>query len=232
MAVDEGSDHTMSVWDWSRGERGTKVTETKCSTETVVAAEFHPLEAGVIVAIGKGHANFWQLDSTSLTLSRKTGLFDQRDKPKYVTCLAFSFTGDVLTGDSNGNIFVWGRGYNAVTKALRKVHDGPIFSICVLKDGSIVTGGGKDRRLVQFDALYKRTGLEAEVDSKEHFLKMGPLFIRSTAPGSSWIGADDLSGQGQPAAAGVHQEFHLARNFRTWIPGTCHLLWFWLNFSL
>ncbi len=230
MAVDEGSDHTMSVWDWSRGERGTKVTETKCSTETVVAAEFHPLEAGVIVAIGKGHANFWQLDSTSLTLSRKTGLFDQRDKPKYVTCLAFSFTGDVLTGDSNGNIFVWGRGYNAVTKALRKVHDGPIFSICVLKDGSIVTGGGKDRRLVQFDALYKRTGLEAEVDSKEHFLKMEPLFIRSTAPGSSWIGADDLSGQGQPAAAGVHQEFHLARNFRTWIPGTCHLLW--LNFSL
>ncbi len=230
MAVDEGSDHTMSVWDWSRGERGTKVTETKCSTETVVAAEFHPLEAGVIVAIGKGHANFWQLDSTSLTLSRKTGLFDQRDKPKYVTCLAFSFTGDVLTGDSNGNIFVWGRGYNAVTKALRKVHDGPIFSICVLKDGSIVTGGGKDRRLVQFDALYKRTGLEAEVDSKEHFLKMGPLLIRSIAPGSSWIGADDLSGQGQPAAAGVHQEFHLARNFRTWIPGTCHLLW--LNFSL
>ena len=43
------------------------------------------------------------------------------------------------------------------------MHDGPIFSICVLKDGSIVTGGGKDRRLVQFDALYKRTGMEAEL---------------------------------------------------------------------
>ena len=54
-----------------------QVTETKCSTETVVAAEFHPLEAGTIVSIGKGHANFWQLDSTALTLSRKTGLFDQ-----------------------------------------------------------------------------------------------------------------------------------------------------------
>jgi microtubule-associated protein-like 1/2 len=99
----------------------------------------------------------------SLTLSRKTGLFDQRDKPKYVTCLAFSFTGDVITGDSNGNVFIWGRGYNAVTKALRKVHDGPIFAICVLKDGSVVTGGGKDRRLVQFDASYRKSGLEAEV---------------------------------------------------------------------
>jgi microtubule-associated protein-like 1/2 len=160
VAVDEGSDHTMSVWDWSRG---IKVTETKCATETVVAAEFHPLEAGSIVSIGKGHVNFWYLDPSSLTISRKTGLFDQRDKPKYVTCLAFSYTGDLLTGDSNGNVFVWGRGYNAVTKALRKVHDGPIFGICVMKDGSVVTGGGKDRKLVQFDAVYKRTGLEAEV---------------------------------------------------------------------
>ena len=73
--------------------KGSKMTETKCATETVVAAEFHPLEAGVIVSVGKGHVNFWTLDNTTLTLSRKTGLFDLRDKPKYVTCLAFSFTG-------------------------------------------------------------------------------------------------------------------------------------------
>ena len=54
------------------------MTETKCATETVVAAEFHPLEAGVIVSVGKGHVNFWTLDNTTLTLSRKTGLFDLR----------------------------------------------------------------------------------------------------------------------------------------------------------
>ena len=64
VAVDEGTDHTMSVWDWQRGERGSKITETKCATETVVAAEFHPLEAGVIVSVGKGHVNFWTLDNT------------------------------------------------------------------------------------------------------------------------------------------------------------------------
>lgn len=97
------------------------------------------------------------------TLSRKTGLFDTRDKPRYVTCLAFSQTGDLITGDSNGNVFIWGRGYNAVTKALRKVHDGPIFCIYVQKDGSIITGGGKDRKILLFDALYRRTGTEAEV---------------------------------------------------------------------
>ena len=74
-------------------------------------------------------------------------------------------SGDVLTGDSNGNVFIWGRGYNAVTKALRNVHEGPIFSICVLKDGSIVTGGGKDRKMVQFDSTYRKSGLEATVSN-------------------------------------------------------------------
>ena len=59
-----------------------QITETKCSSETVVAAEFHPLEGRTIVTVGKGFVNFWSLDQTSLTLSRKTGIFDQRDKPK------------------------------------------------------------------------------------------------------------------------------------------------------
>ena len=97
-------EHNISVWDWARGEKGHKVqssrlqfthtkmclylfvfpqiTETKCSSETVVAAEFHPLEGRTIVTVGKGFVNFWSLDQTSLTLSRKTGIFDQRDKPK------------------------------------------------------------------------------------------------------------------------------------------------------
>ena len=171
LSVYEGTDPTLSIWDWSR-DRGVKITETKCSTETVVAAEFHPLEAGCIVSIGKGHVNFWQLDRTLFTLCRKTGLFDIRDKPKYVTCLAFSYTGDLLTGDSNGNLFVWGKGYNAVTKAIRKIHDGPIFSICVLKDGGVITGGGKDRKLVLLDASYKRSGVEAEVGYKHCCFKL------------------------------------------------------------
>ena len=47
-----------------------------------MAAEFHPLEGRTIVTVGKGFVNFWALDQTSLTLSRKTGIFDQRDKPK------------------------------------------------------------------------------------------------------------------------------------------------------
>ena len=36
--------------------------------------------------------------------------FQKYDKPKYVLCFTFSPDGDVLTGDSNGNILVWPRG--------------------------------------------------------------------------------------------------------------------------
>lgn len=90
-------------------------------------------------------------------MSRKTGCFDAaKDKPKYVTCLAFASNGDLLTGDSYGNVCVWRRGYNAVTKSLKKIHNGPVFAICVLKDGSLVTGGGKDSLLVHFDPNYKK----------------------------------------------------------------------------
>ena len=132
--------------------RGVRQIESKCSSETVVSAEFHPVEDGVIITCGKvgmgsmsifsdlighffpilcshwsisrhlahlclkGHVNFWQIDPSYSSLSRKTGVLDPRDKPKYFTSLAFSCTGDVITGDSNGNMLIWARGYNAVTK--------------------------------------------------------------------------------------------------------------------
>lgn len=31
-AVDEAPDHNISVWDWQKGERGHKITETKVGT--------------------------------------------------------------------------------------------------------------------------------------------------------------------------------------------------------
>lgn len=77
--------------------------------DTVVAAEFHPLDRHCIVTCGKSHVNFWVLDQTG-TLYKRMGIFENRDKPKYVTCLAFLQNGDTLSGDSNGNIIVWGQG--------------------------------------------------------------------------------------------------------------------------
>lgn len=177
-AVDEGTDHTISVWEWQRGDKGHKITETKCSVDTVVAAEFHPLERNQIVTCGKSHIAFWNLDQAGM-LYKRMGIFEGRDKPKYVTCLAFNNNGDVLSGDSNGNVIIWGRGTNTIQKLVRGIHEGSVFSICVMKEGSILTGGGKDGRIVEFDADMNATGNENVIEG--HF---GGVRVLSEGRGS------------------------------------------------
>ncbi len=129
-----------------------------------MAMEFHPLDKNTIISCGKGHISFWTFESC--VLYKKFGIFDTRDKPKYVTCLAFTGTGDVLSGDSSGNVLVWARGTNVVAKAVRGAHEGPIFSIFTLKDGEILTGGGKDSRVVQWDPEMTKTELETVVSQR------------------------------------------------------------------
>ncbi|RVE43289.1 hypothetical protein evm_012048 [Chilo suppressalis] len=161
-AVDDGPDHTLSVWEWQR-DKGHCLAETKCSVDTVVAAEFHPLDRNQIVTCGKNHIAFWTLDQTNM-LYKRLGIFDSRDKPKYVTCLGFNQDGDVLSGDSSGNIIVWARGTNTASRVVRGVHSGAVFSVCCLKDGRVLTAGGKDGRIVAFDAEMNATGLEAVIE--------------------------------------------------------------------
>ncbi|XP_053608612.1 echinoderm microtubule-associated protein-like 2 isoform X2 [Plodia interpunctella] len=161
--VDEGPDHTISVWEWQRPDKGHCLAETKCSVDTVVAAEFHPLDRNQIVTCGKNHIAFWTLDHTNM-LYKRMGVFDGRDKPKYVTCLGFNHNGDVLSGDSSGNIIEWARGTNTVAKLVRSVHEGPVFSLCCRKDGSLVSAGGKDGRIVLLDAEANPTGVESVIE--------------------------------------------------------------------
>ncbi|CAH1391210.1 unnamed protein product [Nezara viridula] len=117
------------------------------------------MDEGSIVTYGKKHISFWSLDQSG-ALSKRLGIFGDREKPKYVTCIAFTPSGDVLSGDSNGNIIVWGRGTNSIVTMVTKVHDGPIFCLCVLRDGSIISGGGKDGVIKQLDNNLEPTGNE------------------------------------------------------------------------
>lgn len=162
-AIDDAPDKTISVWEWQRGERGTRVTETRCSVDTVVAVEFHPLDRQQLVTAGKNHLAFWTLDQGG-TLYKRMGVFEGREKPKFVTCVCFNQAGDVLTGDSNGNIIVWGRGTNTIARFIKRVHDGAIFSLCSLKDGGLVSGGGKDGRIILFRQDLNAVGVELTVE--------------------------------------------------------------------
>ncbi|XP_062824531.1 echinoderm microtubule-associated protein-like 1 isoform X1 [Anolis carolinensis] len=150
-SVDDSNDHVLSVWDWQREE---KLADVKCSNEAVFAADFHPTDTNIIVTCGKSHLYFWTLEGNSLI--KKQGLFEKQEKPKFVLCVTFSENGDTITGDSSGNILVWGKGTNRISSAIQGAHEGGIFALCMLRDGTLVSGGGKDRKLISWNGNYQK----------------------------------------------------------------------------
>ncbi|XP_026141966.1 echinoderm microtubule-associated protein-like 1 isoform X2 [Carassius auratus] len=148
--VDDSNDHILSVWDWQREER---LAEVKCSNESVFVADFHPTDANMIVTCGKSHLYFWSLEKGSLV--KKQGLFEKQEKPKFVLCVTFSENGDAITGDSSGNILVWGKGSNRISLAIQGAHEASVFALCMLRNGTLVSGG-KDRKLVSWDENYQK----------------------------------------------------------------------------
>ncbi|KAK5854470.1 hypothetical protein PBY51_015531 [Eleginops maclovinus] len=113
--VDDCNDHMLTVWEW---QKKSKIAEIKTTNEVVLDVEFHPTDPNTIVTCGKSHIFFWTWSGTSL--ARKQGIFGKYEKPKFVQCLVFLSTGDILTGDSGGS-------------------------------GSLLTGGGKDRKIILWD---------------------------------------------------------------------------------
>ncbi|XP_041509768.1 echinoderm microtubule-associated protein-like 2 isoform X1 [Microtus oregoni] len=169
-AVDESNDHVLSVWDWAKES---KVVDSKCSNEAVLVATFHPTDPSLLITCGKSHIYFWSLEGGSL--SKRQGLFEKHEKPKYVLCVTFLEGGDVVTGDSGGNIYIWGKGGNRITQEVLGAHDGGVFGLCALRDGTLVSGGGRDRRVVLWGSDYSKV---QEVEVPEDF---GP--VRTIAEG-------------------------------------------------
>uniref|UniRef100_A0A672RI08 Uncharacterized protein n=1 Tax=Sinocyclocheilus grahami TaxID=75366 RepID=A0A672RI08_SINGR len=148
--VDDSNDHILSVWDWQREER---LAEVKCSNESVFVADFHPTDANIMVSCGKSHLYFWSLEKG--TLVKKQGLFEKQEKPKFVLCVTFSENGEAITGDSSGNILVWGKGSNRISLAIQGAHEASVFALCMLRNGTLVSGG-KDRKLISWDENYHK----------------------------------------------------------------------------
>ncbi|KAM9294651.1 echinoderm microtubule-associated protein-like 1 [Gastrophryne carolinensis] len=172
-AVDDSNDHVLSVWDWQKEE---KLADVKCSNEAVFVADFHPTDTNIIVTGGKSHLYFWTLEGSSLV--KKQGLFEKQEKPKFVLCVTFSENGDTITGDSSGNLLVWGKGANRISHAIQAAHDGGIFALCMQRDGTLVSGG-KDRKLISWDVNYQKVNV---VEIPEQF---GP--VRTVAEGKGDI---------------------------------------------
>lgn len=47
-------------------------------------------------------------------------------------------------------------GGNRITQAVPSAHDGGVFGLCALRDGTLVSGGGRDRRVVLWGSDYTK----------------------------------------------------------------------------
>ncbi|CAI5798178.1 echinoderm microtubule-associated protein-like 3 [Podarcis lilfordi] len=215
--IDESNEHMLSVWDCARG---TKQAEIKSTNESVLTVEFNPQDSSNIITTGKSHVYFWTWSGNSLT--KKQGIFGKYKKPKFIQCFVFDTNSDVLTGDSEGNILTWARvpadirtlGKGAketyqISKQTR-AHEGSIFSLCLCRDGSVLSGGGKDRRLVQWSPSLS---LLQEVEIPEQFGA-----VRTIAEGD---GGELLVGTTRNALL----RGSLAEGFRPIIQGHTDELW-------
>uniref|UniRef100_A0A8C5SZS1 EMAP like 2 n=1 Tax=Laticauda laticaudata TaxID=8630 RepID=A0A8C5SZS1_LATLA len=194
-AVDDSNDHVLSVWDWQKEQ---KLADVKCSNESVLAATFHPTEPSLLITCGKSHLHFWTLEGSSL--SKRQGIFEKHEKPKYVLCVAFTENGDTVTGDSGGNLYIWGKGGNRICHAVPGAHEGGIFGLCVLRNGTILTGGGRDRRVVLWGRDYQKLQEnEVRTGAKE---PEGVSALGTTlcwgGPGPGWL----LQGKARPSGSG------------------------------
>nr|CDS29739.1 echinoderm microtubule associated protein1 [Hymenolepis microstoma] len=175
--IDEAANHTITIWDWQKSRR---IAETKTSGDPVIAVDFNPIDANSLVTIGKSHLAFWTMENNSL--NKKLGVFDKYEKPKFVLSMVFAENGDLITGDSNGNIFLWTRGSNRIGHAVLGVHVGGIFALTFSKDGHLLSGGGKDCRIVQLDTNLDPTGMAVELSSW-----YGPVRTLISGPGEMII---------------------------------------------
>uniref|UniRef100_A0A803SM32 Echinoderm microtubule-associated protein-like 4 n=1 Tax=Anolis carolinensis TaxID=28377 RepID=A0A803SM32_ANOCA len=155
--IDDSNEHMLTVWDW---QKKSKVAEIKTTNEVVLAVAFHPTDKDTIITSGKSHIFFWTWNGNALT--RKQGIFGKYEKPKFVQCLAFLGNGEVLTGDSGGILLIWskttvegtaGKGSKGVYQISKqiKAHDGSVFTLCQMRNGMLLTGGGKDRKIILWD---------------------------------------------------------------------------------
>ena len=155
LAVVDGAEQpNISVWaDFEKQQIAPKmITQSTASSDKVLSVKFYEKRHNILVTCGRTHLNIWSMEGD--ILMRRQGLFTKKiEKPKYVISTNFANSGEIISGDSDGNVMIW-RSVKVV-RVLKGAHTGPVSDICVLDDGSFVSGGVSDGALVVFDAKDK-----------------------------------------------------------------------------
>ncbi|XP_038046219.1 echinoderm microtubule-associated protein-like 4 isoform X2 [Patiria miniata] len=153
VAVDDSEEHTMSVWHSTSGER---LAEKMLLTEVVCQVAFHPTHPHQLVSIGKEHLCFWNLQKEPYTIEETMiANYETKMKAKYIICLTFHPNGALLTGDSNGTIYLWHKDGNTIAHSITHAHDGPVFWLMYVKNALI--SGGRDGIIQTYSLSSKGT---------------------------------------------------------------------------
>lgn len=195
--VDDSQERIISVWNW---QNGNKIVSTKCYNDLVFSIDYHPTEKNLIVSCGKQHILFWTIDASG-HLTKKLGIFDGKiiEKPKYILCTSFLYSGEIISGDSEGNLIIWNHKDGKIVRAIKQAHDGGVFSILALNDTnlSMITGGGKDGRLIEWSNKYEKTGRTLQIPEQNGSCRFishgkGNLFLIGTTKNCILKGNFDL----------------------------------------
>ncbi|XP_070549870.1 echinoderm microtubule-associated protein-like 2 [Ptychodera flava] len=139
VSIDNGDVKTMVIWDINKGK---EIAKTSVNTEVICQVGFHPKNANNLVTVGKEHQIWWTANPSEGTIEEmmRANFEEKWMKAKYVICMMFKANGDLITGDSNGTIYVWHDGGNTVSQAIKHAHEGPVFSLIMIRNHLVSAG--------------------------------------------------------------------------------------------
>ncbi|KAE8743682.1 hypothetical protein FOCC_FOCC010723 [Frankliniella occidentalis] len=180
LAVDAGRERILSVWQWQWGHLLGKVATLH---DDVSGAAFHPLDDNLLITHGKGHLTFWTrrkdgfFERTDIikpvsrvrrnpslapasTFCHPVAILCPQPSRTHVTALQFEQDGDVVTADADGFITVYSVDADGAyfVRLEFEAHNKGVSSLVMLSEGTLLSGGEKDRRIIAWDSLqnYKK----------------------------------------------------------------------------
>ncbi|XP_033726226.1 echinoderm microtubule-associated protein-like 2 [Pecten maximus] len=139
-AIDNSLEKKLTIWDVVSG---TMVAETMISVDVICDINFNPKYPDLLVSTGKEHISWWKVYRGIGTIqSVAQPDYETYLRARFIICLTHNDKGDLITGDSNGTIYVWGDGGNKITNFIKHAHDGPVFTL--LSSKGLLLSGGRD----------------------------------------------------------------------------------------
>ena len=158
--------HVWRVGEGGGGDAPERIYSEEAANDKIHAWAFSDDGSKTLMATGKGFGQavktfvFDAAERADGGVEVKQGLFTRKiARPKAVLCVSFAENGDALTGDTDGNVMVW-KG-SKVVRVLKGAHSGSVADVCIMSDGSIVSGGLSDAAFVVFDQDYQLIGAGA-----------------------------------------------------------------------